>query len=77
MILAQPYGRKFRSFENMNPANNHGMTPLHFAVKYGHLDVCRHIIKNVEDKNPVDNSGNTPKDLQYGPNHEEIIKLFE
>ena len=35
-------------------ANNNGVTPLHNAVRYGHLDICRLMIV---DKNPANNYG--------------------
>merc|ERR1712029_893873 len=36
------------------------MTPLHFAAIQGHLETCRFIISQVQDKNPRDKNGNTP-----------------
>ena len=39
-----------------NPADlENGETPLHHAAKFGHLDVCRYIVGNVENKNPQNN----------------------
>ena len=48
-------------FNNLNPANNNGETPLHSAAKCGHLDICKFILENLqENRNPADNVGFTP-----------------
>ena len=49
-------------FEDKNPANSYGDTPLLCAVKNGHSDICKYIIDNVEEnkKNPVNITGYTP-----------------
>ena len=49
-------------FEDKNPANSFGDTPLLCAVKNGHSDICKYIIDNVEEnkKNPVNITGYTP-----------------
>ena len=49
-------------FEDKNPANSFGDTPLLCAVKNGHLDICEYIIDNVEEnkKNSANNIGYTP-----------------
>ena len=46
--------------DDKNPADRNGMTPLHRAAEYGHLDICKLIIQNVEDKNPPSNDRSTP-----------------
>ena len=61
----------------VNPADNHGWTPLHDAAFNGYLDVCSLIIDNVDNKHPVDNSGKTPKNLADEFKHVEVSKLFE
>ena len=45
-----------------NPKDKKGKTPLHAAVRIGHLDLdlVKLIIKNTEDKNPADVDGVTP-----------------
>ena len=63
--------------ENKNPANNFGDTPLHWAAKEGHLDVCKLIIANVDNKHPVNISGRTPKDLADHRKHVEVSQLFQ
>ena len=44
----------------LNPSDNEGWTPLHYAAQEGHASVCEAILKNVSDKNPSDNRGRTP-----------------
>ena len=46
-----------------NPRNISGVTPLHFAAKNCHLEVCRWISKNITEKNPRANDGHTPYDM--------------
>ena len=41
--------------EDKNPRSEEGKTPLHFAAKAGHLNVCKFIIERVQDKNPKQN----------------------
>ena len=31
----------------------YGLTPLHYAAQYGHLEVCQLLMKNLIDKNPA------------------------
>ena len=45
--------------ENKNPASNGGWTPLHSAASFGHLDICKLIIDNVDNKLPVNDDGKT------------------
>ena len=47
---------------NKNPDDYIGITPLHLAAEYGHLEVCKWIVENVKDKNPKDDNGFTPID---------------
>ena len=49
-------------FEDKNPANSCGDTPLLYAVKNGQSDICAHIIENVDEnkKNPANKFGLTP-----------------
>ena len=57
------YKRISEGSENMNPADQVGKTPLHYAAKNGHLPVCKYIIQNSKEKNPKDKEGKTPLDL--------------
>ena len=62
--------------ENKNPGDNNGSTPLHFAARFGHLDVCSAIMEKLDNKNPMDNDGQTP--LQYAVNsgNLEVYSLY-
>ena len=65
-------------FEDKNPANSFGDTPLLCAVKIGHLDICSYIIKNVDEnkKNPADQIGFTPLHYAAILNNLKIYKLI-
>ena len=41
-----------RKFQLKNPSDNQKVTPLHIAASQGRLNVCKLIIKSVENKNP-------------------------
>ena len=45
------------------PFYNLGNTPLHWAAKYGHFDVCVLISKKMMYQNPLNKENKTPKDL--------------
>ena len=49
-------------FEDKNPANSFGDTPLLCAVKNGHPDICKYILDHVDEgkKNPANIIGYTP-----------------
>ena len=53
--------------KTMNPANDRGVTALHFAAKKGNLDICKYISENVTDKNPQDTA------LGYTPLHDAAL----
>ena len=53
--------------KTMNPANDRGVTALHFAAKKGNLDICKYIFENVTDKHPQDTS------LGYTPLHDAAL----
>ena len=60
-----------------NPAGVRGLTPLHEAARYGHLEVCRLIISNLEVKqNPAANNGWTPLHVAAHEGHQEICSLI-
>ena len=46
---------------NPNSPDNHGCTPIHFAAKYGHLEIVR-LLMTATDANPNAQTllGNTP-----------------
>ena len=48
---------------DIDPRENSGKTPLHFAAQQGHSDVCLALLVNGADKNPRHKSGRTPLHL--------------
>ena len=48
-------------------------TPLHIAAKKGHLEVCKLLFKNMEEKNPLDSNGKTPLHLASENNHWKVV----
>jgi ankyrin repeat protein len=48
----------------------------HVAARKGHLDICKLITKNVQDKNPGNNDGRTPFHDAAKEGHLDICKLI-
>ena len=44
----------------IQPKDEYGSTPLHYAVGMGNLEVCKLIIEKFHDKNPYDDDLLTP-----------------
>jgi hypothetical protein len=65
-------------FEDKNPANSFGDTPLLYAVKFGHSDICSYIIDNVDEnkKNPANKTGFTALHYAAILNNLKIYKLI-
>ena len=62
--------------EVKNPADHNGVTPLHKAAKEGHMNICKMLLENTNDKDPVDEDGNTPLKIAARNNNLELIKLL-
>ena len=45
-----------------NVKSDRGISCLHLAAYYGHLEICKLIMENVQDKNPADIYGLTALD---------------
>ena len=60
----------------MNPNDNFGWTPLHFAACNGHLELCEFISERIEDLNPCTNSGKTPIYFANKRNHRAIVSIL-
>jgi ankyrin repeat protein len=54
------------------PANNDGVTPLHYAASMGHLDTVQFLVDLGADWNQPDNNGNTPLHA-IAMNSEELV----
>ena len=52
-------------------------TPLHFAAYEGHLEICRLLIENIDNKNPANHDGETPFDFAKEVKNTEIMDLFK
>ena len=66
-----------------NPKDHIGNTPLHKAAyggawkgKYKHPEICRLILKNLEEKNPQNREGKTPLLLAIESNHSSVIDIL-
>lgn len=60
-----------------NPADFQGITPLHLAVKYDQIEVCKFIIENIKENNPKDFiHGSTPFHYAAEMGHIEICQLM-
>ena len=46
-----------QSNELLNPKNIYGRTPLHIAVQFSHLPICKLKIQNAKEKNPTTDYG--------------------
>ena len=53
-----------------------GLTVLHVAAIEGHLEICKLIVSEVDDKNPLDNQGRTPLHYASIYGHSEIYKFI-
>ena len=65
-------------FEDKNPANSFGDTPLLCAVKNGHANICKYIIDQVDEdkKNPANKFGYTPLHYAVMLNDLKIYQLI-
>ena len=60
-----------------NPKSLLGYTPLHFAARNGHRDICVLILENVQNKTPENLYGVTPEILAIQYNHHELGQLLK
>ena len=51
-------------------------TVLHDAAFEGHLEICKLIVSEVDNKNPLDNQGRTPLHFAAMHGHSEIYKFI-
>ena len=60
----------------LNPPDGMNTTPLHLAAKFGHLEICKLILEEVEEKSPVDDYGCTPFQLAAKNGHFAVCKFI-
>ena len=60
---------------DVNLSDINGITPLHIASYFGHLEICKFLCKHVMDKNTLDNNGKTPLDLAFSERKWEIVRF--
>ena len=55
-----------------------GLRPIHVAVRFGHLDIVKYFIEEVDDiaQDPIDNTGQRPIHYAAANGHLEIMKYF-
>ena len=58
------------------PTRQFGFTPLHYAAKDGHVQVCQLILAQVRDKNPEAIGGWTPLHSAADNGHLEVCRLI-
>ena len=56
--------------------SNFGSTVLHEAAIEGHLEICKLIVSEVNDKNPLDNQGRTPLLKAIDRGHLHICRIL-
>ena len=62
--------------DDINPKDNVGWTPLHYASYFGDLELCKLFIEKIEDLNPFTNEGKTPIYFANVMNHRAVVSLF-
>ena len=62
--------------KDINPANNHGVTPLYLAAQEGHLQICKFLFENDVDLSPLDNNGEVPLHASARNGHLEVCKFL-
>jgi ankyrin repeat protein len=61
---------------NLEAKDHLGMTPLHWAVAQGQLDMAELLLAHGADVNPKDNAGLTPLHTAAGTGLNEMVKLL-
>ena len=60
--------------DNVNAADHHGSTALHWASLKGHLDIVRELLKAGANVNAVDQDGNTALQLSSDGSHLDVVR---
>ena len=66
-----------KNISNKNPADDFGITPLHYAAEGGYFNVCKLIMKqNIANRNPGNLNGITPLHKAAKESHMKICILL-
>ncbi len=66
-----------REGADVNAANDSGNTALHYALKYGGLDVARYLIKKGADYNHANNQNVTPAQIAAEKGYDTVLELMD
>ena len=59
-----------------HPKDESGMTPLHYAAKYGYISICQLLLEKFTDKNPKNDLDETPFSLAVEFNNYLVCELI-
>ena len=76
MNIGSVYEEIIQYVDDINPSDNSGWTPLHYASYYGSFELCEFISEKIEDLNPYTNDGKTPIYFANERNHRAIVSLL-
>ena len=60
----------------IHPKDEYGLTPLHYAAKYGYISVCQMLLEKFTDKNPKCQLDETPFLLAVESNNYSVCELI-
>ena len=63
--------------DKADPEDEGGNTPLHFAARNGHFEVCQLIVNNITKKNPKNFIEETPIQLASDAGHSTIVMMIQ
>ena len=66
-----------KEFDEKNPRDKYGYTPLHYAVRYENYNICQFITKNSQNLDSLDILGHTPLQCAEERGFKEISKLLK
>ena len=61
---------------SVQPKDDYGNSPLHYAAMHGNLETCRLIIEEIEDKNPKNKEEKTPLHFAAENGHLKVCKII-
>ena len=65
-----------KKLKNINFLDEEGRTQLHDAARHGVLDICKLIVRYVDDWNPKNEKGETPLDLAVKNGETATVEFF-